>query len=90
VHVPGDYVFWVAGESMRWVPVVLPGERTGRQSESKKEVRVGDTVAIFGTVREVRGVRLLEESWAMTRADWEQLGREKVYISALRVEQLDR
>jgi hypothetical protein len=88
-HVPGDYVFWIAGDG-RQVPVVLLGEQTGRQGEHEKQIRTGDRVAIFGTMRSIREVQLLDERWAMSRAEWDRLAREQIYISALRVEQLDR
>jgi hypothetical protein len=88
-HVPGDYIFWVAGEDGQ-APVVLLGEQTGRQGEGEKQIRAGDRVAIFGTMRSIREVQLLDEQWAMSRADWDRLGREQTYISALRVELLDR
>lgn len=90
LHVPGDYVFWVGTDSTRRVAVVLLGERARRQPETEEEVRVGDTVAIFGTIREVREVRRLDEVWAMSADEWSDLGREEVYISALRVDRLAR
>lgn len=89
-HVPGDYVFWIAGEEGRAVPVVLLGEQTARQAEAQTRIRAGDRVAIFGTMRPIREVRLLDEERAMARPEWGRLAREQVYISALRVEQLDR
>lgn len=89
-HVPGDYIFWIGHPSDRRVPVVLLGESTTRQPETGTEVRVGDTLAIFGTVRASRELRLLEEDWAMSRAEWDELEREQIYISALRVEHIKR
>jgi hypothetical protein len=90
VHVPGDYVFWISADDGRPVAVVLMGEQTGRQSEGEKRVRVGDRLAVFGRIRAAREVQLLDETWSMTRAEWQRLDREAVYISALRVEHIER
>lgn len=88
VHVPGDYVFWISAAGSTPVAVVLMGEQTGRQSEGERRVRVGDRLAVFGTIRAAREVQLLDETWSMTPAEWQRLDREAVYISALRVEQI--
>lgn len=87
-EVPGDWLFWVASESGRVVPVVLMGEQAGRQHEYQTRVREGDTLAIFGIVRAVREVSLLDRRWAMQPDDWKRLARAQVYVSALRVEHL--
>lgn len=89
-HVPGDFVFWIAGGEGRGVPVVLMGEQTARQAEAQVRVRAGDRLAVFGTMRSIREVRFLDDRRVLLRPDWDRLAREQTYISALRVEHLER
>lgn len=90
VEVTGDWLFWVGADRGRAVPVVLLGEQTARQYELQTEVRAGDTLAVFGSVRAVRDVSTLDGPSAMTRADRQELAGAQVYVSALRVEPLGR
>lgn len=89
-HVPGDFVFWIADDDGRGVPVVLMGEQTNRQVEMQVSVRPGDRLAIFGTMRSIREVRFLDDRRVLRRPDWDRLAREQTYISALRVEHLEQ
>lgn len=87
-EVSGDLLFWVGPDSARVVPVVLLGEQTERQIERQTVVEAGDTVALFGYMRAVRGASLLDEPLEERLDEWERLARARIYISALRVEHL--
>lgn len=89
-RVVGDYTFWVGSDDERRVPVVLLGEQASRQEEHQSEVNRGDTLAVFGTVRAIREVRLLDEVWAMEDEEWASVLTATIYISAIRVEHLAR
>lgn len=88
--VTGDWLFWVAAGEGRAVPVVLLGEQTARQRDARIEVRPGDTLALFGTVRAVRSLSTLDRPATMTPAERARLAAARVYISALRVEHTGR
>lgn len=89
-RVVGDYTFWVGSDEERRVPVVLLAEQASRQEEHQSEVNRGDTLAVFGTVRAIREVRLLDEVWAMEAEEWASVLQATIYISAIRVEHLSR
>jgi hypothetical protein len=89
-EVTGDWVFWIGPDPGRAVAVVLLGEQTARQSERQTALRTGDVVGVFGTIRAVRDVSLLDEPWAMRQDEWERLARAAIYVSALRVDHLGR
>lgn len=88
VRVAGDWLFWVGTDSAA-VPVILLGEQTARQGEQQTEIRAGSVVAVFGTVHVVGDIRAPDEFGGMTSQERTLLGRARVYISALRVENLD-
>ncbi|MGH7448877.1 MAG: hypothetical protein ACRELT_15000 [Longimicrobiales bacterium] len=91
VHdVPGDWLFWIGAHPDSVIPVVLLGEQTARQHERQTEVRAGDTVAVFGTVRAVRDISVLDRGRRMPRVERARLVRAQVYVSALRVEHISR
>ncbi|MGH7480867.1 MAG: hypothetical protein ACRELV_01830 [Longimicrobiales bacterium] len=85
-RVTGNWLFWIGAAPARSVPVVLLGEQAARQHERQTVVRTGDTLAVFGTVRAVRGVSFRDEPWDLPQQEWERLARAQVYISALLVE----
>lgn len=87
-QVTGDWLFWIGSSPERAVPVVLRGEQTGRQSERQTEVRTGDVLAVFGTVRALRDLSYLDDRLAAEREDPARLSRAQIYISASRVEHL--
>jgi hypothetical protein len=81
-QVVGDYTFWIGPAPDRRVPVVLHGERMGRQPERRVEIRDGQRVDVFGMIRLVRDVANMDEAWALQPAEREELREALIYISA--------
>lgn len=89
VHdVAGDWLFWVGTDSATAVPVILLGEQTARQRERQTEIRAGDVVSLFGTLHVVRDIASTDEFGRLSTQDRQRLERARIYISALRVEQV--
>jgi hypothetical protein len=87
-RVTGDWLFGIGDDADDAVPVVLLGEQTGRQPESRTDVRVGDVGAVFGTVHALRDLVLVDDRLAAHHDERDRLSSVQVYISALHVEHL--
>lgn len=83
--VVGDHLFWVGTSRDRRVPVLLLGERTGRQPESQVEVAAGQALMIFGIVRATSPEALFEGAALLSEQQRRELLASDIYISALRV-----
>jgi hypothetical protein len=88
--VVGDFTFWVGPDARRRVPVVLLGELMERQPETRVEVRQGQRVHVFGVVRRLRDVALLEEERFLSPQEREALRQSDIFISASRVVTLEQ
>lgn len=88
--VVGNYTFWIGPDRERSVPVVLMGEHTSRQNEVQTEIREGDVLVVVGSIRPIRDLRLLDEDWMAKPVEWERLKQNEIYVSALRVEHLEK
>lgn len=86
VHeVVGDHLFWIGAGPEQRVPVLLLGERTGRQPEQQIEIEQGQQVEILGIVRTTNPAALFQGSALLSDSERRDLLSSKVYISALRV-----
>lgn len=86
--VVGNYTFWVGPDARSRVPVVLIGELMQRQPEARVRVREGERVRVFGVVRELRDVDVIEPTGFLSAKEREELERVGIFISAQRVVQL--
>lgn len=86
--VPGDYTFWV-GTGEEAVPVVLRGELTGRQRERETEIREGQRVRIFGTLRQMRSVAAIDDFEILSAEAARAIAKSEVYVSATRVDVIE-
>lgn len=88
VRVLGDHVFLV-GDGRTRLPVMLFGELTQRQPESAVEIEVGDEVRIYGVLRRLRSLGELEDPARLSADEIAALSRHEVYLSGMRVVELE-
>ena len=87
LRVLGNYTF-IVGTEQNAAVVTLFGEVTGRQPETKTEIRAGDNIIVYGVIRRLRDIESIEEIATLATDERAELQRHDVYISALRVVQL--
>lgn len=86
VHqVVGDTTFWIGPDARSRVPVVLLGELMQRQPELRVQVREGHRVRVFGVVRELRDVEVIDSPGFLSAQEREELRQAGLFISAQRV-----
>jgi hypothetical protein len=86
VHeVVADAVFWVGTSEERRVPVLMIGERMGRQPEDRVQIAAGQRAIVYGTVEAVRASSLLSGSELIEPNERRALLERELYISASRV-----
>lgn len=88
LDVLSDYTFLVGDEAAS-VLVALLGEMTQRQAEGVTQIRAGQVVRIYGVVRLVRSLQEIEDMLMVSPEVSARLRGHSVYVSALRVVQLE-
>lgn len=84
----GDSTFLIGSEEAS-VAVSLFGELTERQDESVTVIREGDVLRIYGVIRLLHSVQEIEDMLMLTSGQAARLRSHTLYVSALRVVQLE-
>jgi len=88
LRVLGDHTFLIGSEDSS-VAVALFGEMTERQDEPATVIREGDVLRIYGVIRLLYSIQEIEDLLMLTSEEAARLRDHTVYVSALRVVQLE-
>lgn len=88
LRVLGNSAFLIGSEEAS-VAVSLFGELTGRQGESVTVIREDDVLRIYGVIRLLHSIQEIEDMLMLTPEQAARLRSHAVYVSALRVVQLE-
>lgn len=83
--VVGNYTFWIGPDEVSRIPVVLVGEMTDRQPEVATIVRNGDSVTVFGVIRNTGPGHLFERDPLVDGEERSELSATDTYIAATQV-----
>ncbi|MRG96556.1 hypothetical protein [Polyangium spumosum] len=83
--VSNDKVFWIGPSEDRTVPVVLDEQAASSLKDRQLKIQKGDRVALVGQFRQSPSVQQLQQQWALSSQEAEELTRSQVYIHVTRI-----
>ncbi|MDI1436019.1 hypothetical protein [Polyangium sorediatum] len=84
-RVSNDRVFWIGPNAERVVPVYLDDQARSSLQQGQHKLQKGDQVALVGELRQAPNVQLLQQQWALSSQEANELSGGQVYLLANRI-----
>jgi len=84
-RVSNDRVFWIGPNAERVVPVYLDDQARSSLQQGQHKLQKGDQVALVGELRQAPNVQLLQQQWALSSQEANELNGGQVYLLANRI-----
>lgn len=84
-RVSNDRVFWIGPNAERVVPVYLDDQARSALQQSQHKLAKGDQVALVGELRQSPNVQLLQQQWALSSQEANELSGSQVYLHVNRI-----
>jgi hypothetical protein len=84
-RVSNDRVFWIGNSAERVVPVFLDDQARTALQQGQHKLAKGDQVALVGELRQAPNVQLLQQQWALSSQEANELSGAQVYLHVNRI-----
>ncbi len=84
-RVSNDRVFWIGPSADRTAPVYLDDQAQSSLQQGQHKVQKGDRVALVGQLRQAPSVQQLQQQWALSSQEADELTRSQVYLHVTRI-----
>jgi len=84
-RVSTDRVFWIGHSAERVVPVYLDDQARSALQQGQHKLTKGDQVALVGELRQAPNVQLLQQQWALSSQEANELSGAQVYLHVNRI-----